>query len=39
VIAPVATGAPPAVTEAVKVTSVFDATVDEESVRVVVVGS
>ena len=38
-IEPVVTGAPPAVTEAVKVIFVCDATYDEESVSVVVVGS
>jgi hypothetical protein len=36
---PVLTGAPPAVTEAVSVTFAGDATVDEEMVSVVVVGS
>jgi hypothetical protein len=39
VIEPVVTGAPPAVTAAVRVTFVSDATNDEESVSVVVVGS
>jgi len=39
VIDPVFTGAPPAVTAAVRVTFVCDATCDEESVSVVVVGS
>jgi NADH/NAD ratio-sensing transcriptional regulator Rex len=36
---PVVTGAPPAVTEAVNVTFAGDATDDEETVSVVVVGS